>query len=83
MALSDPVTPRTRENRIKRRGTHVKEWDLGDLTCPRCGWPATILIKPYYESPWIEHGGFCGYCAQQAAEHFDKKGWPKPPTPPW
>ena len=47
------------------------------MTCPRCGWPSTHLIKPYHESAWSEHGGMCGRCCQQAASHYDaQEKWP-------
>jgi hypothetical protein len=75
------VVPRTRETRLRRPPPYDSSWEVGDLTCPRCGWPANYLIKPYHESPWIEHGGMCGRCCQQAAEHHDSKKWPPPREP--
>lgn len=80
--LSAVTEPRTRANRLARPGFvpdhHVGENDLPE-TCPRCGWPCDMLIVPFYESPWAAHGGICGQCCVEAANHFDKTGWPGAP----
>jgi hypothetical protein len=74
----EPVVPRTRDNRMRRKGRTDPRWEEGELTCPRCGWPARYLIKPYHESVWTVYGGMCGWCCQQAATHHDKTAWPPP-----
>jgi hypothetical protein len=77
-----PVEPRTRANAL-RRGKITCTTTVGKnsmpLTCPRCGWPCTHLVIPYYDSPWIQYGGVCCECCQEAAAHFDQVGWPPDP----
>lgn len=79
--MSEAAVPRTRENRLSRPPPWEEWWEVGDLTCPRCGWPCKYLIKPYHESVWSAHGGMCGPCCQQAAGYYDaKSAWPPPET---
>jgi hypothetical protein len=55
----------------------------GDFTCPRCGLQCSHLVMPYYDSPWRPKGGLCGNCCQDAAEWFDRLGWPDPAPDAW
>jgi hypothetical protein len=59
---------------------HLSSPSVGDeaapCTCPRCGWPCWHVFPVYWDSPWNEHGGLCGQCAQEAAAQFDEVGWP-------
>lgn len=81
------VTPRDRSNRLRRDEIRIRRSPLGkhvgldsmEFTCPRCGWPCTHLVPPYYESPWREFGGICSACIQEAVSKFDREGWPPDP----
>ena len=55
--------------------------DSMPLTCPRCGWPCTHLVRAYWPSPWNEHGGMCHECCMDACAAYDRKGtWPDDPA---
>lgn len=51
------------------------------LVCPRCGWACDHLVVAYYESVWNEHGGICSQCIIEAAQKYDRDGWPEVPEP--
>jgi hypothetical protein len=79
MVESKKRKPRTRATRLPRKFIRCKTTvgkDKMPLTCPRCGWPCTHLVVPYHESEWIEHGGFCAECCNEAAARYDQIGWP-------
>jgi hypothetical protein len=75
------ATPRTRDTRLPRDPKKlICTTTVGDETmaetCPRCGWPCTHLVVPYHDSVWIEHGGVCCECCQEAAMVYEKTEWP-------
>lgn len=77
------VMPRTRETRLFRERWRIDKEHVGKEsmkeTCPRCGWPCTHTVTPYYDSPWKAYGGFCSQCCLEAVATFEQKGWPPDP----